>query len=244
MMKVLKITGLSLVLGAAMMSGAVAQSESDFVAAFSGNWQTLDPSLSDGGACRIELKKDKTGATYDLAAEHCGGDLAGIRSWGIVNSQLALLGKEDKILARMGGNQMRMSGDTESGKALVFERVNGSTAAAARPAVDAPCVYYGYTATCAKPEDFAEPKPAAPGEVAKASVLVRVNARAEARPDASVVSTIPADTCVVVDQCTTASDGLWCRAKVANYTGWIPQKAIRQGRWPVLTFTNQCHGAN
>ncbi|HEX2020647.1 MAG TPA: AprI/Inh family metalloprotease inhibitor [Aurantimonas sp.] len=243
-MTILKIAGLSLVLALGAQSGALAQSESDFVAAFSGNWQTLDPAFSDGGACRLSLTGNKTGPNYELAAENCGGDLSGIGAWRIIDNQLALLGTGDEVLARMGGNQTRMSGDTETGKALIFERVNVRAAAAAQPTGNNDCVYYGYTASCASPADFATPEPAAPGETAKASVLVRVNARAEARPDAPIVSTIPANTCVVVDQCTTASDGLWCQAKVANYTGWIPQKAVRQGRWPILTFANQCQQAN
>ncbi|WP_114348360.1 SH3 domain-containing protein [Mangrovicella endophytica] len=243
----MKMIGLTFAAVMGAMTGASAQSEGDFVAAFSGHWQSLDPAFSNGGACRISLEGKKTGATYALSSEHCGGELSGVRAWGIVNNQLALLGAGDTVLARMGGNQVRMSGDTAGGKALVFERVQ-SNAAAAAPVEAAPdakgCVYYGYTATCAKPADFAAPAPAANGELARASVLIQVNARAEARPDAPVVSTIPADTCVVIDQCTTASDGLWCRAKVADYSGWIRQKALRQGRWPVLTFTKSCPSAN
>ncbi|EAS51332.1 hypothetical protein SI859A1_02147 [Aurantimonas manganoxydans SI85-9A1] len=243
-MNIMNIAGLSLVMALAGHSAAKAQSESDFVAAFSGDWQTLDPAYSDGGACRVSLASEKSGANYALTARNCGGDLAGIGGWGIVGKQLALLGADDQVLARMGGNQIRMSGDTETGKALVFERIRETAVAPARPVNDEECVFYGYTASCAKPEDFVQPESAAPGEAAKASVLVRLNARAEARPDAPIVSTIPANTCVVVDQCTTASDGLWCKAQVASYTGWIPQKAVRQGRWPVLTFAGQCQMVN
>jgi hypothetical protein len=224
------------------VSPALAQSESDFVAAFNGAWQTLDPSLSDGGACRIELRATTAEAgRYALDSDRCRGALAGVARWGIIDQQLGLLSAEGAVLARLGGNQTRMSGDLAGGKTVVFERLASRAAAApTQTATDASCVYYGYTASCARSEDRQVPVATGVDETARVAVLVDLNAREEARPDASVLATIPAGTCVVVDECTTASDGNWCRAKVSSFTGWIRQQAVRANRWPVLTFAPRC----
>lgn len=221
---------------------AFAQSESDFVKAFAGRWQTLDPAFADKGACRLDLSAEKKGNSYAVATEHCAADLADISLWAIMDNQLALLGPEMKVGARLGGNQNRMTGETARGTALVFERLPATSSAAALPVKPTPsgCVYYGYTATCVDANDMAAPKKSASDAVAKASTLVRLNARAEARPDAPIVATIPANTCVAVEQCSTASDGLWCKAKIANFVGWIPQKSVRSNKWNVLTFKNSC----
>jgi hypothetical protein len=37
-----------------------------------------------------------------------------------------------------------------------------------------------------------------------------------------------------------ASDGPWCRAKFGDTTGWLRKFAIRQNRWPIVTFANSC----
>ncbi|WP_152048372.1 SH3 domain-containing protein [Aureimonas psammosilenae] len=224
---------------------ALAQSESDFVRAFSGDWQTLDPAFADGGACRVTLGRDAKGQGYSLSSAHCGGAMNDLESWRIVENQLGLVSRTGDVVARLGGNQNRISGDTADKLPVVFERL-AAAAPAAAPADAAPvrtaqsCIYIGYTATCATPADLASPKETTEGANASAGVLVRLNARAEARPDAAIVATIPAGTCVQVDRCTTASDGLWCRAKVSTFEGWIRQRAVRDGRWPVLTFAAGC----
>lgn len=230
-----------------LLSGApaaLAQSEADFVAAFQGRWQTLDPVLSDGGACRIELRTTATEpGRYGIEANRCRGQLATVARWGIIDQQLGLLGEDGQLVARLGGNQSRMSGDLTDGKTVVFERVAPDVAeTSAQPAPEAPCVYYGYTASCARAEDRQAPMGTSIDETARVAVLVNLNAREEARPDASVLATIPAGTCVVVDQCTTASDGNWCRAKVSSFYGWIRQQAVRAQRWPVLTYAPRCLG--
>ncbi|HEV7417624.1 SH3 domain-containing protein [Tianweitania sediminis] len=220
---------------------AAAQTEADFVAAFAGDWQTLDPAYSDGGACRISLEPSKTADRYALTADHCGGTFSTLQGWGIVDNQLGLIGADNAILARLGGNQTRMSGDVTGGGNVVFERLPANAQTAANgPALAADCLYYGYTASCSLPADRERPTPAGAEQAAKASVLVRLNARSEARPDAPIVATIPANTCVVIEECTTASDGNWCRAKVSTYTAWIRQQAVRSNRWPVLTYAPGC----
>jgi hypothetical protein len=237
-----RVFALSVVVWVLGLSPALAQSESDFVAAFNGAWQTLDPALSDEGACRVALSTTAAEpGRYMLEATHCGGALVGVSRWGIIDQQLGLLGANDAVLARLGGNQTRMSGDLTGGKTVVFEKVAPDAApASAQAAADAPCVYYGYTASCARAEDRQTPMQSGVDETARVAVLVDLNAREAARPDASVLATIPAGTCVVVDQCTTASDGNWCRAKVSNFSGWIRQQAVRANRWPVLTFAPRC----
>lgn len=229
---------------AAAATPAAAQSEADFVAAFAGDWQTLDPAVSSGGACRVTLDATGENGRYALSAERCGGALAQLSRWGIADNQLALFGAQDAVLARLGGNQNRMSGDLAAGGSVVFERLAaGASGPAPEVAGDAACVYYGYTASCARPEDRQMPVRTGVDETARASVLVALNARTEARPDADVVATIPAGTCVVVDQCTAASDGNWCQASVSNFSGWIRQQAVRADRWPVLTYAPGCASA-
>jgi hypothetical protein len=36
------------------------------------------------------------------------------------------------------------------------------------------------------------------------------------------------------------ADGVWCQAKVGDKDGWIRKVALRQNKWPILTFTDGC----
>ena len=238
-----KTSAATIVVGAMMLAApAWAQSESDFVRAFAGEWQTLDPALSKDGACRVTLEAASNAAGHQVQASHCTGALSDLSNWKIVDNQLGLIGADGSVLARLGGNQTRVSGSLAKGGTLVLERLAPGTAATAAAVTSNPntCVFYGYTASCAPAEARQTPVPSGSDEKARASVLVQLNARAEARPDAPVVATIPAGTCVVIDQCTTASDGNWCKASVSNFSGWIRQQAIRGNRWPVLTYAPGC----
>ncbi|MDY8108315.1 AprI/Inh family metalloprotease inhibitor [Fulvimarina sp. 2208YS6-2-32] len=233
----------AVVLLAAAVSPAAAQSEADFVAAFAGQWQTLDPSYTDEGACRLDLKPDAVESGYDLDASRCGGALSDLVRWSIVNNQLALVRADGDVVALMGGNQTRLSGDTADGN-VVFDRiVETAPPRAASAGAQPSCVYLGYTASCAKPDDLTAPQASAEDGVARAAVLVALNARSQAKSDADVVATIPANTCVVVDECTTQDGVNWCRAQVANFSGWIRQQAVRSDRWPVLTYRPSCKAA-
>ncbi|MCK5931370.1 MAG: AprI/Inh family metalloprotease inhibitor [Fulvimarina manganoxydans] len=216
-----------------------AQTMADFVRAFSGTWQTLDPDFTDGGACRVGLNDVPVGNRFGLTTQNCGGLMAGLRVWGIDDNQLALVDDQGAVVARLGGNQNRVSGQTSNGETVIFERVPEGSNAPASDVVESDCTYFGYTSSCAKEADFARPS-AEPDREMTARVLVKLNARAEARPDAEIRASIPAGTCVRVSECTTASDGDWCRATIADTTGWIRQRAMRRDRWPVLTYTAGC----
>ncbi|RFC66221.1 hypothetical protein DYI37_01805 [Fulvimarina endophytica] len=227
----------------ALTAPVLAQSEADFVAAFSGTWQTLDPSFTKDGACRVELRSQSVDGGFGLSAEHCGGTLSDLDHWAIVDNQLALRDSSNKIVARLGGNQRRINGDTTSGP-IVFERVTQSASAGSpSPSTRSPCTYYGYTASCADAKDMSLPEIAPNGGSVEAGVLVALNARKEARSDADVVATIPAGTCVRLEECKSQSGENWCRAQVANFSGWIKQTATRMNRWPILTFDQQCRSS-
>lgn len=238
-----KIFAATIVAGAVMLAmPAFAQSESDFVNAFAGKWQTLDPAVSAGGACQVTLQAAQSAGAYQLESAHCGGSLSKVATWKIIDNQLNLLGGDGVVLARLGGNQNRVSGQLATGGSVVLERMAPEAVAspASAPAGRDGCVFYGYTASCAPSEARQPPVPSGSDAKARASVLVQLNARSEARPDAPVVATIPQGTCVVIDQCTTASDGNWCRAQVSNFSGWIRQQAVRGNRWPTLTYAPGC----
>lgn len=51
---------------------------------------------------------------------------------------------------------------------------------------------------------------------------------------------VPINSCVATSTCVTASDGIWCRAEFGDSAGWLRKLAIRQNRWPVVTFQNGC----
>ncbi|MEE2951284.1 MAG: SH3 domain-containing protein [Pseudomonadota bacterium] len=224
----------------AMIPSANAQSEADFIQAFAGTWQTLDPNFTQDGACRVVLNEVPLSGRYGLTAQNCSGLMSQLTGWGIVANQLGLIGANGAVIARLGGNQNRVSGQTANGRTVIFERIpDGSNA----PASDVPpteCTYFGYTASCAEDGDFQRPT-AEEGAAMTAKVLVKLNARSEARPNADILASIPQGTCVRVAECTTASDGNWCRAKIGDTMGWIRQRALRLDRWPVLTYTTGCN---
>lgn len=231
----------ALVLAVLSAVPAFSQSEEQFIAAFSGDWQTVEPSLSTGGTCGIGLSSDKSGATYAMTKENCAGVMSKVSSWGIVQNQLALLDAQGSILVRLGGNQNRMTGETDAGQAVIFERKGtASSAISVKGISNGACLYIGYTASCAPADELAPIKAPQGSDVKSATVLVNLNARKEARPDAPVVAVVPRNTCVVVDQCLQASDGRWCRAKLQNTTAWLRQQVIRDNKWPVLAYKSGC----
>lgn len=69
---------------------------------------------------------------------------------------------------------------------------------------------------------------------------MQLNARSEPRPDAAILGVLDAKSCIKVKACTQASDGLWCQADFDNEVGWFKKQAVRQGKWPVLTFVSGC----
>ena len=124
---------LSILLLAAGIGGAsAAQAGKDgtpaFVDAFAGNWMTYEPSLAAGGTCQLDLQKTPQGKNYAAGQTSCAGALSGVTAWGIVDQQLALLGADGKVAARLGGNQNRISGTLADGS-----EVTPNAARSARP---------------------------------------------------------------------------------------------------------------
>jgi len=68
------------------LTPAAAQSQEQFIKAFSGEWQTLDTSYSRGSLCSIDLLSKKQGAGYEVSIENCEGDITEIAAWGIVEN--------------------------------------------------------------------------------------------------------------------------------------------------------------
>lgn len=222
---------------------ASAQSESEFIAAFSGNWQVFDDSFASGGAlCGLALGKSGKDGRYDLVKANCGQELAKVDKWGIVDKQLAFLDVGGLVLVRLGGNQRRMTGTTASNKPVVFDRMGeDGLASQLQAAVKAAgCYYLGFTDRCAPPAELANPFAATGAANQKVEVIVNLNVRAEPRDNADAVGVVPRNSCIVVDTCLTASDGVWCQAKFGERTGWMRKVALRQNRWPVVTFLNRC----
>lgn len=240
-MKIRLLSILALV-GAFYVPGASAQTQAEFVAAFAGEWRVHDEAFAQGvQICRLTLRDEAEEGRYKLERATCGGELSDLSSWGIADGQMALFAGTE-VAVTLGGTQRRMSGNTKSGVPVILERASASGSAdqlqAARQA--AGCYYLGFTANCAAEADLAKPARVGSGEPARVKVIVNLNVRAEARDDAGVIGVIPANSCVSTNVCATASDGVWCRAEFGDRNGWLRKLALRQDRWPVVTFLNQC----
>lgn len=210
-----------------------------FVNAFAGSWATYDPALTDGGACVVELQKTESGKNYVAKQTSCAGPLSSVTGWGIVDQQLALLDTEGAVAARLGGNQNRISGTLKGGSEVIFERKSLAEQIHSQWS-GLGCVYLGYTSKCAPAQTLAIPGKADAAKPEKISVLVKLNARAEPRPDASVVSVIAPKACLPVQSCTVAANGAWCKVLENGKTAWISHKAVRMGKYPIVTFVAGC----
>jgi hypothetical protein len=211
-----------------------------FVDAFAGNWVTFEASLTArGGPCEIELQKKPSGKNYVAAQSSCAGDLAGVVAWGIVDQQLALLGPDGTVTARLGGNQNMISGTLKDGAEVILERKQLAERIHAQWA-SLNCIYLGYTTKCASADQLALPAAKSTGKDASVSVLVQLNARIEPRPDAKVVSVLAPKTCLPVKSCIAAANGAWCQISENGHEGWIAQKTVRLGKYPIVTFAKGC----
>ncbi len=222
-----------------LVSPGAAQTEADFIAAFSGDWQVVDDRfVADGQRCVLTLDDEaaKQPSQYTLTPTGCDADLALAQAWGIGGGQMSLFGSDDAVISRLGGNQRRMSGDTGSGYPLILERVGApGTADLLKAALEASgCFFLGFTDKCAQKEQLAKPA----NETASVAVVANLNARAEARDDAEIVGVVPVNACVVTEVCVEATDGTWCRAKFQENTGWMRKLALRQNKWPIVTYVN------
>lgn len=241
-MKLRTICAIALGLATLSASAAMAQSEAELIAAFKGEWQSFDELHSaEGKACKITLSGDGADGRYNASTESCKLELAEVSGWRIQDGQMVLL-VGDNPFANLGGNQMRMSGTTAIGAPVVLDRVGENAlvdrVAAARKSSG--CYYLGFTDTCADDKQVEKPVVPTDGSGLKINVLVNLNARVEARDDARVLGVVPANSCIVADVCVKAADGVWCRAPFGEQSGWLKKVALRQERWPVITFANQC----
>ncbi|WDR01353.1 AprI/Inh family metalloprotease inhibitor [Devosia algicola] len=225
---------------------ALAQSQADFVSAFSGSWQLYEQRLGDGSnMCKLELSTEKKGEHLQLSTSHCAQPVASTVSWSIEDGQLVFYATDGSKVATLGGNQKRVTGETADQMPLIIERAGGDGMAATLQAAynASGCYYLGYSQTCAPRTELGEPAPAPDGRV-HIQLQANLAVHTEPRNDANVVGTAQKDTCVVVDSCTMASDGPWCRAKFGDTTGWLRKLTLRQNRWPVVAFANTCKQAS
>jgi hypothetical protein len=221
---------------------ARAQSQPEFVNAFSGNWQVYEQRLSTTSAgCRLELSGLARGTRLSLATSDCVPPLSSASSWSIEGSQLVLYDAQDRPLVKLGGNQRRVTGTTTTDLPLVLERAGGDGTSTKLQALynAGGCYYLGYTQTCAPRSELAEPAPAPDGRI-QIGLLANLGVHSEPRGDSDLVGTAQRGSCIVVDACTMASDGPWCRAKFSSTTGWLRKLTVRQNRWAIVAFSNSC----
>jgi hypothetical protein len=221
---------------------AAAQSQADFVKAFSGRWQIYEQHLAAGAQmCRLDLSGTMHGAHMALTQSDCASPLAGVAGWSIEGSQLVVYDAEDKPIVKLGGNQKRVTGTAADGTPIILERAGGDgTAATLQAAFNASgCYYLGYTQTCAPRGELAEPALTPDGRI-QVQLETNLSAHAEPRGDSDVIGVVKQGSCIAVDTCTMASDGPWCRAKFGQSMGWLRKLTMRHNRWPVVTFANSC----
>lgn len=228
------VTALGLTIGS-----ATAQSESEFVSALSGEWMPIEPHFSARGAvCKITFQTEAVENVYSASVEGCVRDLATAARWGIVNQQLALLDSSGAVLSTFGGDQSQLNGETVVGNAVVLVRPTGEGGLP-----DRPCVYLGYTSTCADREDvsapFLDPERDDEGGV-NAEVLVRLNARSGSASDAPVVAILEPNACVRINQCKAGPEGIWCRIERNSQDVWLKKQSVRLEQFPVVTFKSGC----
>jgi len=226
-----------------LSSPALAQSQADLIKAFAGKWQVYDQRLSTGaGKCSLDFGIAASGGAMLLSASNCAAPLGSAVAWLIDGNQLVLDDAQGKPIVRLGGNQKRITGTTEAGLPLIIERPGGDgTGIRLQGAYNVSgCYYLGYSQNCAPESQLARPLT----EAGPAKVHVEVNAalHSEPRSDANTVGTVKQGACVAVNACTVASDGPWCRIALPSGSAWLRKMALRQSRWPIITFTNGCSG--
>jgi hypothetical protein len=238
----------------ALMAGstALAQDKATFIASFSGDWFVFDPQIgANDKTCALVLSKTAIDESdqYVAKSSDCVEPLAGLTSWDIHDGQLRLFAADKTTpVALLGGNQSRVTGTfpaTERG--LIVERAAGDSNTRAMTAALAQhrCVYLGFTSECAPAAALARPALTEEGGTfGSVGVLVNLNVRSQPRADASIVGKLAQGTCLKVNDCAVASDGIWCRARFGDRDGWVHKTALRQKQWPVVTYTNSCATTN
>lgn len=226
---------------------AAAQDRDALIEAFAQEWYQFDPSQStEQGPCRLMLGTESTNSNSPLPAEsqNCKDPFDDLSGWTVENGQLVLFDDAGNRLAELGGNQRRLTGTRAAdGLGIVIERASGdgSNTALARAVQRHRCYYLGTTDACAPETELQLPEfPSDETGLAEIETLGNLMVRAQPRRDASSVGTIPQGTCVRVNQCLTASDGIWCRARFGEVDAWLAKSALRQEEWPIVTFRNGC----
>ena len=219
-------------------TGAVAQTQDELVKAFSGEWFVFAPAFRSGSSeCRIVLDNQ-----MDAQATGCATPLVGLGRWNIENGPIRLLDAAETELAVMGGNQQRITGTlSDSDQGLIVERAQGDGASIAISNALArhKCYFLGFTQDCAPQEALSPPIPSAEDPaLSRVEILVTLNVRNQPRRDAPVVGILDQGLVITLDYCTSASDGVWCRAIFGTETGWLAKTALRQNEWPIVTYRN------
>jgi len=220
---------------------AVPQSKTEFIQAFTGDWTSFDPRFAKDKPCIVTLAVELETQKLHATANHCLGEIAAIAAWDIVDGKLVIAGQNDSEIARLGGSQQRMTGELTNGTGVVLERgIDQYRAISGGDIRSGACLYFGYTASCSAPGYVETPINPGPNDLISLTTLVDLQSRATPRPGAAEINVVPRKTCVKVNGCVTASDGLWCEIEYTGVTGWVRQQAIRKDTWPVLTFIEGC----
>lgn len=237
---------------AGLLALAVVPSKAQDVTAFqnalSGEWFTFDPDFSSGATCRLDLDQQASGERLSARSTDCAGTLTGVTTWAIVDNQLGLFADGAEPVALLGGNQLRVSGEFSSdGRPLILERAqgDGNNVRLAGAIRAHGCIFRGFSQDCADDGEFVKPETGGDsGSIAEVQVLANVNVRAQPRRDAAILGTVPINTCLRVNACLRASDGIWCRARFGEDNGWLSKTAIRRDQWAVMTYKNGCEASN
>jgi hypothetical protein len=216
---------------------ASSQSRDAILTAFAGAWRIYDAAYVNGGPCTIALSRNPLSDGFEaFGAEQafCGGDLDRVASWAVSNGQLVLQDQSRQTIARLGGNQQRISGEMANGRTVILERTRPGDPEPVTP----DCLYEGYGDDCAT-NALRAPLDTDAGPV-QAQTLVALNLRDQPRPSAQIVSTVEQGACLVMEECRTASDGPWCRTTVGGSPAWARRHAVRLETFPVLTYRPGC----
>lgn len=245
-MKSLKLSA-AFAIALAFGQAAVAQTQAELVAAFSGEWFVFEPSQSAGtNPCQITLSPDSadTAPMLNAVSIGCAAGLSGLTTWNVENGRLVFFAADGMRMAELGGTQRRLTGTLEPGdQGIVAERSNGdgSNVALANAIQRHRCFYLGLTDDCATEADLAAPTfNDEDPPLASVETLGKLVARSQPRRDAPEAGRIPQGTCVRVNQCIVATDGTWCRARFGDVSVWLARNAVRQNEWPILTYRNGC----
>lgn len=217
----------------AMVSTAQENSNNKFFIAFSGDWFSFDPKMTNGDRCSITLSTHiDTVNSRKATSNGCVAPLDAINGWQIVEGQIRLM-KEERVQLTTGGNQFRLSGEDEDGKSVILERAAGdNNSQSVRSAIAKyRCIYKGFTDKCATSNELAPPS----RDGAELETLVNLNIRAQPRVDSSILGVVPKGSKLTTSQCIVTTDGYWCKAQFGEDFGWFTRTALRDETWPVMT---------